>query len=383
MTIGRDEIPTSPVISERHIPVNIKRYGFPLAVAAAASLALTSCAANESSAGTSESASSLSGTLIGGGASSQQSAQEAWVAAFQTANPDVTVEYAPEGSGAGRDNFIAGASAFAGSDRAFTSEEIAEDNFSSCVPGTGIVEIPAYISPIAIVLNVDGVDSLNLDPATIAGIFTGEITNWNDEAIASQNEGTPLPDQRITAVHRSDESGTTENFTEYLSAAAADVWDAEPSGDWAYEGGEAAQGTSGVIDAVTSGTGTIGYADASRAGDLGTVSVKVGDEFVPYSADAAAAIVDASPFAEGREDGDLAIELDRTSSEAGVYPIVLVSYLIACNEYEDAETANLVTEYLSYVISEEGQSTSQEAAGTAPISATLFEAASKAVDAIK
>lgn len=363
--------------------MNIKRYGFPLAVAAAASLALTSCAANESSAGTSESESSLSGTLIGGGASSQQSAQEAWVAAFQTANPDVTVEYAPEGSGAGRDNFIAGASAFAGSDRAFTSEEIAEDNFSSCVPGTGIVEIPAYISPIAIVFNVDGVDSLNLDPATIAGIFTGEITNWNDEAIASQNEGTPLPDQRITAVHRSDESGTTENFTEYLSAAAADVWDAEPSGDWAYEGGEAAQGTSGVIDAVTSGTGTIGYADASRAGDLGTVSVKVGDEFVPYSADAAAAIVDASPFAEGREDGDLAIELDRTSSEAGVYPIVLVSYLIACNEYEDAETANLVTEYLSYVISEEGQATSQEAAGTAPISATLFEAASKAVDAIK
>ncbi|WP_437582451.1 phosphate ABC transporter substrate-binding protein PstS [Paramicrobacterium sp. CJ85] len=364
--------------------MNIKRFGFPLAVAAAASLALTSCAANESAAnGGSGSESSLSGTLIGGGASSQQAAQEAWVAAFQTDNPDVTVEYSPEGSGAGRDNFIAGASAFAGSDRAFTSDEIAEDNFGSCKPGTGIVEIPAYISPIAIVFNVEGVDSLNLDAATIAGIFKGDITTWNDEAIQSQNPDAELPDQRITAVHRSDESGTTENFTEYLSAAAPDVWDAEPSGDWAYDGGEAAQGTSGVVDAVSNGTGTIGYADASRAGELGTVSVKVGEEYVPYSAEAAAAIVDASPFAEGREDGDLAIELDRTSSESGVYPIVLVSYLIACNEYQDAANAELVKAYLSYVISDEGQKTSQEAAGTAPISDKLFEAASTAVENIK
>ncbi|SEB97076.1 phosphate ABC transporter substrate-binding protein, PhoT family [Paramicrobacterium humi] len=361
--------------------MNIKRYGF-LAVAAAASLALTSCAANESAA-TGSADSALSGTLVGGGATSQQSAQEAWVAAFQTANPGVTVEYAPEGSGAGRDNFIAGASSFAGSDRAFTSDEIAKDNFGSCTPGTGIIEIPAYISPIAIVFNVDGVDSLDLDAATIAGIFKGDITKWNDEAIVSQNPDANLPDAAITAVHRSDESGTTENFTEYLSAVAGDVWDAEPSGDWAYEGGEAAQGTSGVIDAVTSGTGTIGYADASRAGDLGTVSVKVGDDYVPYSAEAAAAIVDASPFADGREDGDLAIELDRASTESGVYPIVLVSYLIACNEYQDADAAALTKAYLSYVISKDGQKAGQEAAGIAPISQKLFDAANTAVEAIK
>jgi phosphate transport system substrate-binding protein len=161
------------------------------------------------------------------------------------------------------------------------------------------------------------------------------------------------------------------------------VWDAEVSGDWPYEGGEAAQGTSGVVDAVTNGTGTIGYADASRAGDLGTVAVKVGEDYVPYSAEAAAAIVDASPFVEGRADTDLAIELDRTSTEAGVYPIVLISYLIGCVEYQDAEAAELTKSYFEYIISDEGQQASAEAAGTAPISSDLFDAASSAVGSIK
>src|SRR5690606_17834925 len=153
--------------------------------------------------------------------------------------------------------------------------------------------------------------------------------------------------------------------------------------DWAYEGGEAAQGTSGVVDAVSGGSGTIGYADASRAGDLGVVSVKVGNEYVPYSSEAAAAIVDASPLVEGRDSVDLAIELDRTSDAAGVYPIVLVSYLIACSEYADAANAELTKAYLDYVISEEGQATAADAAGIAPISSSLFEKAKAAVDTIK
>ena len=121
------------------------------------------------------------------------------------------------------------------------------------------------------------------------------ITKWNDQAIVALNPDATLPDLAITPVHRSDDSGTTENFTDYLGAAAPDVWTYEADGVWPFEGGEAAQGTSGVVDAVTNGTGTIGYADASRAGDLGTVAVQVGDEFVAYSPEAAAAIVDASP----------------------------------------------------------------------------------------
>nr|WP_325209528.1 phosphate ABC transporter substrate-binding protein PstS [Salinibacterium sp.] len=366
-----------------NITRNAKRWGSLAAIAIAGSVVLTSCAANEGNASDTANDSGLSGTIVGGGASSQGVAQEAWVAAFQTANPDVTVEYDPTGSGTGRDNFIAGANWFTGSDRAFKDDELAEDNFAGCVPGTPIVEIPAYISPIAVIFNLDGIDSLNMDAATIAGVLKGDITNWNDPAIASQNEGVELPDLAITAVHRSDESGTTENLAEYLAAAAPDVWTAEVSGDWAWDGGEAAQGTSGVVDAVSGGTGTIGYADASRAGDLGTVAVQVGAEYVEYSAEAAAAIVDASPIVEGRDEVDLAIELDRTSEAEGVYPIVLISYLIACSEYEETERAELVQAYLDYVISDEGQQAAADAAGTAPISSSLFEKAKAAVDSIK
>ncbi|WP_232331390.1 phosphate ABC transporter substrate-binding protein PstS [Agromyces laixinhei] len=363
--------------------MNFKRFGVPVVVAVTAALALSSCASNEAGAAPEESASTLSGNLVGAGASSQDAAQRSWIAGFQTTNPDVTVDYDPSGSGAGRETFLEGASDFAGSDRAFKDEELAEGGFKKCAADSSIVELPLYISPIAVIFNLEGVDSLDLDAATIAGIFAGTITNWNDPAIAATNPDVTLPDLAITPVHRSDDSGTTENFTEYLGAAAADVWTWEADGVWPFEGGEAAQGTSGLVDAVGNGDGTIGYADASRAGDLGTVAVKVGDEFVAYSPEAAAAIVDASPFAEGRAEGDLAIEIDRTSAEAGVYPIVLVSYLIACGQYEDPANVELVKGYLSYIASPEGQDVAAAEAGSAPISDTLREKITAAIDSIK
>ena len=362
--------------------MNIKRSGSIAAIALAGALVLASCAATDG--GKTAAPSALTGTLIGAGASSQQSAQEAWVVGFQTANPDVTVEYDPVGSGGGRDAFVGGGSQFAGTDRAFKLDEIAEDSFASCVPGTGILEIPAYISPIAVVFNLEGIDTLNMDAATIAGIFAGKITNWSDQAIASQNAGVQLPNLAITAVHRADDSGTTANFTDYLFATAPDVWDAGVIETWpAQYGGEGAPQTSGVVDAVTNGTGTIGYVDASRASGFGLVSVLVGGEYVPYSAKAAAAIVDASPREEGRGETDMAIKIDRATEEAGVYPIVLLSYLVACNEYAKGAPVDLVKAYFSYVISAEGQAAAAEKAGSAPISTAVFEAAQAAIDTIK
>ena len=372
-----------------------------VAIAVTAAFTLSACAgaieeaaqqdAASTTSETTEAAPALEGTLVGAGASSQGSAQEAWVAGFQTANPAVTVTYDPIGSGGGRETFQNGASSFAGSDRAFKLEEIAEENFGSCEPGTGIFEIPAYISPIAIIFNLDGISSLNLDADTIAGIFTGEITNWSDAAIASQNEGVDLPDLAITAVHRSDESGTTANFTDYVAKAAPDAWmlGGENAGSfeaWPAEwGGEGAAQTSGVVDAVTNGVGTIGYADASRAGSLGTVAVKVGDAYVPYSAEAAAAIVDASPAdSEGeRNANDLAISLARDTTAAGTYPIVLVSYLIGCNDYADDSVVPLVQAYLGYVTSEEGQAAAAANAGNAPISADTRAKAEAILASIK
>ena len=363
--------------------MNLKRFGVPAVIAVTAAIALSSCASNEGAAAPSESASSLSGNLVGAGSSAQDAAQQAWIAGFQTANPDVTIDYDPSGSGAGRETFLEGASDFAGSDRAFDDEELAAGGFAKCAADSSIVELPLYISPIAVIFNVEGVDTLNLDAATIAGIFAGNITKWNDPAIAALNADATLPDLAISPVHRSDDSGTTENFTDYLAAAAPDVWTYEADGVWPFEGGEAAQGTSGVVDAVTNGTGTIGYADASRAGDLGTVAVQVGDEFVEYSPEAASAVVDASPEAEGRAEGDIAIEIDRTSEEAGVYPIVLVSYLIGCQQYEDPANVELVKSYFSYIASPEGQDVAAEAAGSAPISDSLREQITAAIDSIQ
>jgi phosphate transport system substrate-binding protein len=361
---------------------NFKRFGSVAAIALAGTMFMSGCAANEDAPAAGETSSDLSGTIDGAGASSQGSAQEAWVAAFQTENPDVTINYEPSGSGAGREAFIAGGVDFAGSDSSLKDEEI-EGGFASCVPDTGYIEVPNYISPIAVIFNVEGVDELNLDATVLAGIFKGTITTWDDAAIAAINEGVALPAAPITAVHRADDSGTTKNFADYLGKVAPDVWDAEAADAFPYSGGEAAQGTSGVVDAVTNGTNTIGYADASKAGDLGVAKIKVGDEFVAYSPEAAAAVVEESPLVEGRDATDLAIALDRETTDPSHYPLVLVSYIIACQEYADEEVGPLVKEYVSYLTSEEGQAAAAESAGAAPLSADLSAQVATAIESIK
>lgn len=354
-------------------------------LALATAVGLTGCAVNEAaptaatSPGTSTAA--LSGTLQGVGASSMKAAQETWVADFQVANPQVTVNYKPDGSGAGREAFAAGAAQFAGSDRALTDEELAAGGFAGCAAGATAWNLPVYLSPIAIIFNVEGVTDLTLDPATAAGIFAGRITRWDDPAIAATNPGVTLPDLPITAVHRADDSGTTDNFTATLAALAPQVWTWPADGEWPSElGGEAAQGTSGVVQAVTQGTGTIGYADASQAGSLGKAAVLVADTPQSPTSDAAAAMVDASPRHEGRPEHDLAVDLDRTAE--GGYPFVLVSYVIVCERYADPDAATLVKAYVGYLASPEGQASAADAAGSAPLSAGLTDAVAAAVEAI-
>ncbi|TKJ32478.1 phosphate ABC transporter substrate-binding protein PstS [Blastococcus sp. CCUG 61487] len=354
-----------------------------LSVALATTLALTACgAANESgsSNGGDDSGNGLRGELVGAGASAQQAAMQGWAAGYSSVQPDVTVNYDPVGSGGGRSQFLAGGTDFAGTDSALKEDELAEAT-ERC-GDSGVFQLPNYISPIAVVYNLEGVEELNLSPETVAGIFDQKITNWNDPAIAADNPDATLPDQAITPVNRSDESGTTENFTEYLAAAAGDAWPHEPSGDWAVSGGEAAQGTSGVVSAVKAGNGSIGYADLSQAGDLGVANIRVGDEFVTPTAEAAAAVVENSERAGDEGEYNFAIELNRDTTGSGEYPIVLISYHVGCIEYEDQETADLVQDFMSYVISEEGQQAAADAAGSAPISDGLREQAQDAIDAI-
>ncbi len=364
--------------------MNFKRLGTIGAIAIAGTILLSSCAANEGTpTETGAPESTLSGTIDGSGASSQGSAQEAWVAAFQTANPDVTINYDPAGSGAGREAFIAGGVDFAGTDSALKPEEIA-GGFAGCVADTGYLQVPVYISPIAVIFNVEGVTDLNLDAATIAGIFKGTITSWDDPAIVALNADAKLPSAPITAVHRSDDSGTTKNFTDFLNKVAPEVWDAPAADPFPYTTGEAAQGTSGVVDAVTNGTNTIGYADASKAGKLGVVAVKVGDKFVKPSAEGAAAVVAESPAGDTNNGTtDLSIKIDRKTTDPTHYPVVLVSYIVSCLEFTDAEAAPNVKAYLSYITSADGQKEAASSAGSAPLSDELSAKVATAIEAIK
>lgn len=343
---------------------------------AALALALTACGSDDGS-----DSSDLSGDLTIGGASSQESAQNAWIVGFGDVAPDVTVNYDAIGSGGGRENFADGSFPLAGTDSYLSDEEF-DTAKETC--GGDPIEIPAYVSPIAVIYNIKGVDDLQLSPEAIAGIFAGKITKWNDEAITATNEGVSLPDAPITAVHRSDESGTTGNFTDYLTAVAPDAWTWDSVETWPEDikGGDAGKGTSGVVDTVTRNENTIGYADASQAGGLGQVKVGVGDEFVEPSAEAASQILAVSPRVEGRADVDMAVDLDHKTQEAGVYPVVLTSYLVACQQYGDENTAALVKGYLEYILSDDGQKLAADEAGSAPLAKDLQAEAQKIVEKI-
>ena len=332
------------------------------------------------------SAEAISGEFKGAGASSQQAAVEAWVAGFQGTNPDAKIGYDPPGSGAGVSTFLTGATAWAGSDAALSADQI-EQSKSVCASGTAF-DIPVYISPIAVVFNLKGVSDegkhVNMDAETIAKIFDGKITTWNDPAIQDQNPDLELPATPITVVHRSDKSGTTQNFVSYFIDTVPDAWPYELSENWPNEVGQGAKGTSGVISTVQQADGTIGYADFSQVGDLGTVAVKVGEEYVEISAEAGSKVIDDSELDSSAEgENRVVVKLNHSTSAEGAYPIVLVSYDIACPAYKDADTAKFVKSWLTYVVSEEGQQTASQNAGSAPLPDSLRETVMQSIDAIE
>ena len=359
-----------------------------IAFAVTLALGVAACgssSSDETGGGGSSSGGEVSGEIAGAGSTAQQAAQEAWIAEFENENSGVTIAYDPVGSGGGREQFIAGGVAYAGSDAALATEEgELEKAEKRCEPGE-LIEVPDYISPIAVIYNLPGVEELKLDPETLAKIFAQEITSWDDPAIAKDNPGVELPSTRITPVNRSDESGTTQNFTEYLSEVVPSVWKFEVSGDWPVKGGEAANGTSGVVEAVTAGEGAIGYADASQAGELGVAKIKVGSEWAEPSAEAAAKVLEESPLDEELSPSKLtlAYKLDRKTESQGTYPIVLTSYLIACTKYGNAGEAEAVKAYAEYVVSPEGQELAAEQAGSAPLSPALTKKVTPAIEAIE
>ncbi|QIJ63456.1 phosphate ABC transporter substrate-binding protein PstS [Streptomyces sp. JB150] len=333
------------------------------ALAVSGALALTACGSDDPGTsadptGGTQAAGSIKcddaqGQLLADGSSAQKNAIDAWVKQFTQQCKGVQVNYKGGGSGAGVTAFTQGTVAFAGSDSALDSEEIAASK-KVCSGGQGI-DLPMVGGPIAVGYNVPGVDKLVLDAATIAKIFDSKISNWNDPAIKKLNPDAKLPDLKIQAFHRSDESGTTDNFTKYLIAATPENWKYEGGKAWQAKGGQSAAGSSGVAQQVKQTAGAISYMELSYAKDgikAAAIDTGAGEPVEATVENATKAIADAKVVGTGK---DLALELNYATKAEGAYPITLVTYEIVCDKGNKQETLPATKAFLRYIASEDGQ----------------------------
>lgn len=335
------------------------------AIAASSALVLTACGSDDTSGSDGGSSSapatgaassikcdSAKGQLLSDGSSAQKNAIDAWVAQFSKAC-GVQINYKAGGSGAGVTSFTQGQLAFAGSDSALKPEEVTASK-KVCSGGQGI-DLPMVGGPIAVGYNLSGVDNLVLDAPTLAKIFDSKITKWNDPAIKKLNPSAKLPDLKIQAFHRSDESGTTDNFTKYLKAASASDWTYSGGKAWQAKGGQSAAQSSGVAAQVKQTNGAIGYFELSYVADgVKAVSINTGASapVAPSSDAASKAIADAKVVGTGK---DLSLQLNYATKADGAYPITLVTYEIACDKGNKADTLPATKAFLRYIASEDGQ----------------------------
>jgi phosphate transport system substrate-binding protein len=361
------------------------------AVALTGALALSACGSDNNSGGASGSggagagstggtaaANCFSGTLNGEGSTAQKNAIEAAIKAFQTTCADATVNYNATGSGAGIKQFTGKQVDFAGSDSALKTDEATAAK-TRC--GSDAWNLPLVAGPIAIAYNVKGVSNLVLNADVSAKIFNGAITTWNDPAIAAINAGATLPATPIKVFFRSDESGTTENFTTYLKSAAPDAWTAAPGKKWTGKG-EGKEKSAGVSSAVASTDGGITYTEWSYASQnklaVAKVDTGAGTPVELTGETAGKAVAAAGQVGTGN---DLALKLDYATKTAGAYPIVLVTYEIVCSKYADAAKGTAVKVFLTSFASDQTQSGLEEL-GYAPLPKEVQSKVQAAVGAV-
>jgi phosphate transport system substrate-binding protein len=284
----------------------------------------------------------VSGTINASGSTFQTNFQQAAISAFKSVQPGVTVNYGGGGSGAGRTALYAGTVNFAGSDSPVPAKE------KSKVPaGKTVLYFPVQVGPISLAYNVAGVKDLKLDPTTIAGIFQGTIKTWDDPAIKALNSGASLPSTPIALVVRSDSSGTTANFSQYL-VDAAPSWKLGTASTISWpSSAHAANGGSGVAQAIKATTGAIGYVDYSTATASGLSSAsiknKAGSFVAPSPTSAAAAATQVKPSA------DLTFEtVDEPG--AGSYPVTYQSWDLVYAEQKSAADVAALKAYLGYLL---------------------------------
>jgi phosphate transport system substrate-binding protein len=300
-----------------------------------------------------------------------------WINAYQTSCPGATIDYQANGSGAGIQDFINKQTAFAGSDSALKdADKTAAD--ARCASGPAI-DIPMVGGAIVAAYNVSGVDKLILNSDALAGIFGNTITKWNDPTLAALNPGVTLPDAGIAQFHRSDSSGTTDNFTKFI-AATSSAWTFGNAKEWAAPGGQGAKGSDGVASAIKSTPNSIGYVELSFVQDAKLSGAWIdngsGTAIEPTSANAAATIASATIKGTGN---DLALSIDYKTT-AG-YPAVLVTYEITCEKGLDAGLVDLTTSFLTYTASDAGQAKLTDL-GYVPITGELLTKVRTAVSSI-
>jgi phosphate transport system substrate-binding protein len=365
--------------------------GMALSATAIAALTLTACGSDKNAGTTSSSASPAGNqsaaadcggknSVTAEGSTAQQNAIAEFNKVWGQLCSGKTLAYNPTGSGAGVDQFIAKQVDFAGSDSALKDDQV--QKAADRCGGNPAWNLPLVFGPVAMAYNIEGVDKLVVNAELLAKIFQGQITKWNDPAIAALNSGTNLPDADIKPVYRSDSSGTTDNFQKYLAAAAPQSWTKGAGKEFQGGAGEGAQKSSGVVQAIQATPGSIGYVEKSPAAAAGLKNAEIdsGAGAVALTDDSTKAAVAAAKFkAEGM---DLTLDLNAlyASKEAGSYPLMLATYEIVCSKGYDADTAAAVKSFLT-VSANQGQA-NLSAAGYVPLPDSFKERLLKSVDAI-
>lgn len=307
-----------------------------------------------------------SGEINASGASFPDAFYATAIEAYADINPDLIVSYNPTGSGTGKSEFGEGLNDFAGTDSLVKDDEGVE-------PGS-FQYIPTVAAPITVSYNLSGVEGVQLSQETLAGIFQGDITAWNDAAIAETNEGVELPDTAITLAVRSDGSGTTTNFSKFLEGAT-ETWTLG-SGDTIEWPGNSVAGekNTGVAQIIQETEGAIGYVDLADANEVGLVTAAIENAegaFVAPSLEGATAAL-----AGAQVEADLSYNpLDAAGAES--YPITAPTYLMIRTEYEDAAVAAGVKEFVTYLLTD-----GQELAAGADFAALPAELQQQALDAL-
>jgi phosphate transport system substrate-binding protein len=314
------------------------------------------------------------GTLSGAGSTFVQNIEQQWAKDFQAECSGATISYQAVGSGAGIQQFTAGTVDFGATDAVMKPEE----EQAASAKGGSILHIPWSAGGIAIEYNLAGVDDLKLSPDTLAGIFAGTITRWDDPALTRDNADAPLPAIGIQVVHRSDGSGTTAALTSYLDATAKAIWTVGSGKDVPWPAGQGAKGSDGVTALVKQTPGAIGYAEVSFAKQNGLGIAKIRNAAGQFVGPTGTAV--AAALAGAEIPADLKVKPDYAVKNAAAYPISTPTWVVAFADPADAAKTRLLKAFLTYALTT-GQDQAEDLF-YAPLPATLAEKAKAAVDSI-